>query len=58
MIDDTKTIVCFTNNYYSESIYLKLSPESLNFLNFLQEKDLLNSDWGFENVKEMKIYEF
>lgn len=58
MIDNTKTLICCTSNCYSDNIYLKLSSECLNFLKFLEEKDILNSDWAFENIKEIEIYEF
>lgn len=58
MIDNTKTLLRFSNYGSEESIYLKLSPEYLDFLKFLEEKDLLNSDWTFENIKEIKVYEF
>lgn len=58
MTDDNKALICFSSDYYEENIYLKLSPEYLNFLNFLAEKDLLNNNWEFENIKEIKVYEF
>lgn len=58
MTDNIKTMFCFTNAYRPDHIYLKLSPECLNLLKFLEEKDILNNDWEFENIKEIKIYEF
>lgn len=58
MIDNTKTLICFTSNYCPYNIYLKLSPECMNLLKFLEEKDILNNNWEFENIKEIKIYEF
>lgn len=58
MIDNTKTLICFTNEYCLDNIYLKLSPECLNFLKFLKERDILDNNWEFENIKEIEIYEF
>ena len=58
MIDNTKALICFTNVYCPDTIYLKLSPECLNLLKFLEEKDILNNDWEFENIKGIEIYEF
>lgn len=57
MIDNTKTLICFTNPYYLD-VYLKLSSECLDFLKFLEEKDMLNSDWRYEKIEEIKTYEF
>lgn len=57
MIDNTKTLICFTSNYRPD-IYLKLSPECMNLLKFLEEKGILDNNWEFENIKEIKIYEF
>lgn len=57
MTDNTKILVCFSN-YYRSSIYSKFPQEYLDFLKFLKEKDLLNSDWKYEKVEENEIYEF